>query len=266
MDLDNFFKIAHDQYYEVCPTAQRINHMLDDMGETIFNDHVAFRTFKHPDIGLEQIYFMFQGFGYEKKGEYYFKEKNLKAIHLEPENCFDHPKIFISELILDNYSDAFKNAVKSLLNQISGPLDIMDMIKNPRPWECGIHNYEILSQESEYASWLAAHGVRPNHFTLSLNNSNSFQSIVDLNNWLKSNDIKLNTSGGEVKGSESVFLEQSSTIADLVEVQFLDALRVVPGCYYEFAKRYKDNDGNYFQGFIETSANKIFESTNDTRK
>jgi len=36
----------------------------------------------------------------------------------------------------------------------------------------------------------------------------------------------------------------------------------VPSCYYEFAKRYADKSGEIYQGFVTTSADKIFESTN----
>jgi hypothetical protein len=36
----------------------------------------------------------------------------------------------------------------------------------------------------------------------------------------------------------------------------------VPGCYYEFARRYAMPSGQLYQGFIAKSADKIFESTN----
>ena len=82
---------------------------------------------------------------------------------------------------------------------------------------------------------------------------------------LKQNGFKLNKSGGEVKGSPDKFLEQSSTMAGLVKVAFDDKEMNIPGCYYEFAKRYNLSDGNLYQGFVETSADKIFESTHNTK-
>jgi len=57
-------------------------------------------------------------------------------------------------------------------------------------------------------------------------------------------------------------LEQSSTMADKVKVQFINTDAEVPSCYYEFAKRYPDSSGNLYQGFVSKSADKIFESTN----
>ena len=71
----------------------------------------------------------------------------------------------------------------------------------------------------------------------------------------------MNTSGGEVKGSKEVCLEQSSTLANTIEVEFKDGKLNIPACYYEFAKRYALKDGNLYKGFVAASADKIFEST-----
>mgnify|MGYP001471310139 CR=1 FL=1 len=80
--------------------------------------------------------------------------------------------------------------------------------------------------------------------------------------FLKSKGFKLNSSGGEVKGTPHVFLEQSSTLANRVEVKFTDGKKEIPSCYFEFAKRYALDSGELYQGFIAKSADKIFESTN----
>ena len=58
---------------------------------------------------------------------------------------------------------------------------------------------------------------------------------------------------------------QSSTRADAVDVMFADGVFRVPSCYYEFARRYPLPSGELFQGFVPTSANKLFEST-DVRR
>jgi len=68
-----------------------------------------------------------------------------------------------------------------------------------------------------------------------------------------------------VKGTPEKLLEQSSTLADRVEVMFQEGKFTVPSCYYEFAKRYEGADGKLFSGFVAGSADKIFEST-DFRK
>ena len=51
-------------------------------------------------------------------------------------------------------------------------------------------------------------------------------------------------------------------MADQTVVRFADGAEgQVPTCYYEFAKRYRDRNGVLFQGFVPTSADRLFEST-----
>ena len=50
-------------------------------------------------------------------------------------------------------------------------------------------------------------------------------------------------------------------MADKIDVNFTDGQHQIPGCYYEFARRYAGADGEIYQGFIAASADKIFEST-----
>ena len=49
-------------------------------------------------------------------------------------------------------------------------------------------------------------------------------------------------------------------MAKKISVAFSDGIYDIPGCYYEFAFRY-----NGFDGFITSSANHIFESTNEKK-
>lgn len=85
---------------------------------------------------------------------------------------------------------------------------------------------------------MAAIGYRPNHFTVLINNLKKYADVHTLNDFLKSKGFKLNSSGGEVKGTPRVFLQQSSTLANGVEVEFTDGKTEIPSCYFEFAKRY----------------------------
>jgi hypothetical protein len=122
--------------------------------------------------------------------------------------------------------------------------------------------YNRLREESEYAAWFYVFGFRANHFTVSINSLKKHNNILSVNELLKKNGFILNNSGGEIKGTPSDLLQQSSTIADKVNVKFLEGQFEVPCCYYEFAQRYPDSTGQLYNGFIEKSADKIFESTN----
>ncbi|MFP5459898.1 MAG: 2-oxoadipate dioxygenase/decarboxylase family protein, partial [Bacteriovoracia bacterium] len=108
---------------------------------------------------------------------------------------------------------------------------------------------------------VAAFGYRPNHFTVFINALKSFADIQSLNVFLKEQGVKLNASGGEIKGTPAVYLEQSSTLANNIAVTFDDGELTIPACYYEFARRYPLASGELYQGFVAASADKIFEST-----
>ena len=55
------------------------------------------------------------------------------------------------------------------------------------------------------------------------------------------------------------FLEQFSTLANKVEVQFTDCKKEIPSCYFEFAKRYRLDSDERYQSFVAKSVDKIFE-------
>ena len=109
---------------------------------------------------------------------------------------------------------------------------------------------------------MAVWGFRANHFAVSVNALQNFTTLESVNQALKDAGFSLNTSGGEIKGSADVLLEQSSTLADEAEVAFTDGVLSVPSCFYEFALRYPTADGSLYTGFVAASADKIFESTN----
>ena len=123
--------------------------------------------------------------------------------------------------------------------------------------------YQKLLDESEYAAWFYAFGFRANHFTVFINDLENFQEVADVNSFLKENGFELNSSGGEIKGTPIDLLEQSSTKSGLTEVRFIEGTKIIPCCYYEFAKRYKNKEGKLYQGFVAKSADKIFDSTNN---
>lgn len=252
-----------DVYRRINPQADQIVKLLTDRGEGIQNDHIAFRTFQDPRIGIDRLAEPFVAGGYQVGGEYHFQEKKLYAKHFQhPDPTL--PKIFISELLLDEFSEPFREIINRMLDQLPpdgnfhGPL-----CTEGRVWETSFADYEQLKKDSEYAAWMAAHGFCANHFTVYVNELSTVASLQELNDLLVANGFALNTEGGAIKGSPEVYLEQSSTVASVVEVPFTDAPHKVPGCYYEFARRYPLADGTMFEGFVTKSADKIFESTDE---
>lgn len=248
-------------YIAINPLAKKISDTLEAQGEKIINDHIALRTYNHPRVSVDVLAKPFLESGYQYKGDYHFPEKKLYAKHFEHADS-SLPKIFISELKLEEFSPELQKTVNELIAQIpAGQENQFDFVSIGRPWKVSTEIYNKLLKESDYAAWVAAFGYRPNHFTVFVNVLKKFPELTTLNSFLKAQGFKLNESGGEIKGSKEVCLEQSSTLANNIEVTFEDAKLTVPACYYEFAKRYPMTNGELYQGFVAASADKIFEST-----
>ena len=267
ISLKSLFEKMWDRYIITNPLAEDIYKVFQNIGESPVNDHIALRTWNHPKVNLEKIASIFEALGYEAKGEYHFAEKKLRAKHYE---LTDHssqqdilaPKIFISELLLEEFNQEVQEVINGLLISVTD-----QMINDPllctrgRLWDCSYETYMQLKKYSDYAAWVAAFGYVPNHFTISINHLTSFENIEELNQMIKKHGFVMNQSGGEVKGSPEVLLEQSSTLATVADVHFSDGVYQIPSTYYEFAKRYPTQDGKLYQGFITQNANYIFEST-----
>lgn len=260
-NIDSLFTAMWQDYLRMTPSAAKVHELLAKDGE-IINDHIALRTFNLPKVGLPVLAAHFEALGYRAAGDYEFKQKKLKAKHYEHPDP-TQPKVFISELLVEQFSPWLQQTVAGFVEQVTAA-DVVDdaFLYSGRHWQLDFATYEQLLAESEYAAWLAAFGYRANHFTVSINHLDGYETIVAVNDTLKHAGIVLNSAGGEIKGSPAVMLEQSSTMADHIPVAFSDGGHTIPSCFYEFALRYPQADGTLYRGFVEASADKIFESTN----
>jgi len=261
--LDQLLDILWKQYIEINPRAYSIFKLLENEGEKVVNDHIAFRTYNFDKVSIPKLDRCFTHFGYEWAGEYHFPEKKLYAHHYQHENEH-YPLVFISELKVEEFSGTLQTIVSHLVDQVpSGEIERWDFCACGRPWPVSFEQYQTLKQESEYAAWLAAFGFRANHFTIFVNELKNFAELSSLNAILKGKGFELNEREGPNKSSPEQLLEQSSTMAESVVVDFEDGPQEVPSCYYEFAKRYPNQEGKLYRGFIASSADKIFESTDN---
>ncbi len=257
-----FEHLWQDYTTRLCPSALKVQKLLTHQQGEPINDHIALRTFSGSKLGLEQLAKHFVELGYYQAGEYHFEAKKLYAHHYQHPEA-DYPKVFISELNLAACSETLRDIVNKLTHDIpSQYTDDVRFLFQGRPWRISKQDYAELSKESEYAAWVAAHGFGANHFTISVNALPGFADLEQVNDFLVWHHFELNHSGGDIKGSEAVGLQQSSTIADQVSVACSDGELCIPGGFYEFAKRFPLADGVLYQGFVEASADKIFESTN----
>lgn len=263
MKLDDFFASLWEDYVAMTPQAQRIKSAFEQRGETVLNDHVAFRTLALEPIGLERLEPHLLALGYRRFQPYEFPEKKLRAYgYLPPEE--GQPRVFLSELLVGELTQPAQAILRRCAAE-ANPACVgkPEVLWAGRLWEpIEWWEYELLAAESEYAAWVASIGIRPNHFTINVNALKHHPEVEDVLRVVEELGLKVNEAGGRVKGSPEVLLEQGSTMADRLEQPFAEGeTHEVPTCYYEFAKRYPRPDGKLFDGFVAASADKIFEST-----
>ncbi|MCX6231103.1 MAG: DUF1338 domain-containing protein [Bacteroidetes bacterium] len=263
MEYKAIFNKLWEGYINDNPHAKKIYDLFEADGESVINDHIAFRTFNDTRINIDILAKVFIANGFKEQNTYRFENKHLFAKHFEHKSDALAPRVFISEIILEDFSFEFQQIIKSEIDKIdTAKLNTDELIYAGNIWSkpsFGI--YEKLKQESEYAAWLYVFGFRANHFTVSVNHLKKYDSIEKVNSFLKNHDFLINSVEGEIKGSPAELLEQSSIKSGIISVEFIEGNFEIPSCYYEFAKRYKDTDGKLYSGFIAKSADKIFEST-----
>ena len=268
MSYQPIFDRLWQDYITQNPSTKQVYNLFISEGETVINDHIAFRTFDHPSVNVDRLSQVFLKNGYEFRRYYYFEQKKLNAKHFEHKTDKNAPRVFISELLTKEFSPYLQSTVREWIERIpSNVLGSDSLIHAGNVTGIPVFEvYEKLRSESEYAAWLYVNGFCANHFTVSVNHLMKYDSLPKVNEFLKSKGFQLNDTGGEIQGTPEELLEQSSIRAGIVKFRFAEGEFGIPGCYYEFAKRYPDTDGNLYSGFIAKSADKIFESTNFYKK
>jgi hypothetical protein len=268
MQVQEIFDKLWSGYIAQNPEAKSIYDSFTLEGETVENDHIAFRTIYDTRINVDVLARPFMEAGYVQKGYYIFEDKHLTAKHYEHKSDPSAPRVFISQLMTKHFSPELQSVLKQCAARVPDELVFgNELIFAGNVWgPPSYETYEMLRKESEYAAWLYVYGFVTNHFTVSINSLKKTDSILKVNQFLKDKGFMLNSSGGEVKGTPEELLEQSSTKAGILPIDFVEGTFEIPSCYYEFAFRYPDTDGKLYSGFIAKSADKIFESTDFYRK
>ncbi len=263
-ELDRLLLQMWHAFLAQAPDARAIHPHLSRANPQLAHDHIALRTFDLAPVNLGRLAVPFVRAGYRARGEYFFPQKKLFAQHFEHPDP-SQPKLFISELHVDQLSRPAQQLIRRLIAQIPDDRPARDgFCCSGRHWTLGAADYRQLLAESDYAAWLAALGYCPAHFAVLVNSLQSHASLEAIDAWLRQQGYPLNCAAGPVKGSPEEYLEQSATLASPVETLFSDGPACVPGSHYAFARRYPFPDGHLFQGFIAASADCIFESTDVT--
>ncbi|MEZ8981725.1 DUF1338 domain-containing protein, partial [Vibrio splendidus] len=117
MTPDLLFKSLWDDYiHRLCPSAEKVHHLLKE-DEALINDHIALRTFNVAPLGIETLAKPFLELGYKACGDYLFESKKLVAKHYEHPDP-NQPKVFISELKVEECSSDLQQIVAKLVEQV----------------------------------------------------------------------------------------------------------------------------------------------------
>ena len=142
MEKEVLFDTLWKDYIIQTPSALKINELLKQHGENVKNDHIALRTVNLPEVGIDKLAVLFKQAGYVEKDSYHFSDKKLNAKHFEHVSDVSAPKVFISELILEEFSDKLQQTVNLFVNKIpKGILELDALLVSGRTW--GTISYKI---------------------------------------------------------------------------------------------------------------------------
>ena len=249
----------------------------------IENDHIAFRTMGVPQLGIASFEKIFLHYGYTAKDNYFFENKKVNARWYAPPKE-DLPRIFISELIVDDFPEEIQDIIKSYTGEVEkDPVDSLDL-DNAAEVDTFLHSalwrvptwehYQKLQAVSEYAAWVIYNRYYLNHYTISVHNlAKGYNTLNEFNAFVTSLGVNLSNAGGYIKQSKDGNLLQSATISEMREATFFNGEKqLIPGSYVEFAERRvlpsyqhlpmkKIKKAHRREGFEAANADKIFEST-----
>jgi hypothetical protein len=282
--------------------ARTYQQMIEKAGGSIANDHIAFRTLRLAidqdsrsiQLGLPYLAKIIEALGYHQAGEYHFPAQFLYAhhyVHPEQDN-YDLPKLFISELIVDDLPENASSLIKQTVQSGDFPLNtdllrlesIDPQITNldrqtlltqlthlfHRPWQppqqSAVEQVNIVSQ---YGAWVMMHGYAVNHFTGYVNRQQTtkYRTIAQTIAGLTNLGVPMKS---EVEGSIESGLCQTATQAVIEQAWVKDQTGTLiqipwPYAYYEIAERYQiknsAGDAMLFTGFLSTQAQQLFEMT-----
>ncbi len=297
------------QNYRNRVTYARIyQQMIEEAGGLIANDHIAFRTLRltidqagHSiHLGIPYLAKIVEALGYQQAGEYHFPAQCLYArhyVHPEQDN-YDLPKLFISELIVDDLPEKVATLIKQtvqsgdfflytdllLLESIASlipkaidqqNLEIQASLTQlahlfSRPWQPAQQSaVEQVNAISQYGAWVMIHGYAVNHFTGYVNRQQTakYQTIDQTIEGLTNLGVPMKSA---IEGSIESGLCQTATLAAIEQAWVQDDTGKLiqipwPYAYYEIAERHqiKDSSGDLvlFAGFLSTQAQQLFEMT-----
>ncbi|AFY40797.1 DUF1338 domain-containing protein [Nostoc sp. PCC 7107] len=278
--------------------AQIYQNMIINAGGTLTNDHIAFRSLRlvvdtpqgEINLGINHLAQIALALGYEPAGEYKFAATHLYARHYRhPQQAeFDLPKLFISELIVDELPENIvrliyqtvsaipEKSISYLTPVVSNENNLASIIQQlkqtfTRPWQIPRRSVvEEVNKITQYGAWVLLHGYAVNHFTAYINRQNTpaYPDIETTASALANLGVPMKA---EIEGNVTCGLRQTATQAVTEMVNVLDDSShteiQIPWtyAYYELAQRYlietQPGKPELFEAFLSKNAQQLFEMT-----
>ncbi len=290
------WNLLWQDYRDRVTYARIYQQMIEEAGGSIANDHIAFRTLRlnidqnghSVRLGIPYLAKIAEALGYQQAGEYHFPEQFLYAHHYAhpDQNNYDLPKLFISELIVDDLPEDAANLIKetvqsgdfswypdfrssiNTLDQQTLLTQLAHLFK--RPWQPPKKfMIEQVNAVSQYGAWVMLYGYSVNHFTGYVNRHQTakYQTIEQTIAGLTNLGVPMKSS---IEGSIESGLCQTATQAAIepawVEDDTGKLIQIPwPYAYYEIAERHQiknsAGDSVLFGGFLSAQAKQLFEMT-----
>lgn len=288
--IRDVWDVLWQEYSARVSYARTYQQMITAASGNVANDHIAFRSLRlnidspqgEINLGIDYLEPVVKFFGYEAAGEYTFPETHLYARHYRhpQQEQFDLPKLFISELIVDELpADIVQLINQTVANanfiRFSPPLfkiqtsDIKKIFI--RPWQPPRRSVvEEVNKITQYGAWVLLHGYAVNHFTGYVNRQNTpeYPDIDTTVRGLAKLGVPMKA---EIEGDISCGLRQTATQAVTEMVTVLDDSNgkemQIPWtyAYYEIAQRYmveiEPGKPQLFDAFLGNNAQQLFEMT-----
>lgn len=286
------FSLLWQEYNARVNYARTYQQMITNAGGTVANDHIALRSLRllvdtpqgKINLGIDYLGKLAEALGYVATGEYTFAQTHLYARHyrhpLQAE--FDLPKLFISELIVDELPAHIaqliqKTVANTKLNLLTHPISSENLSPQQlqtafiRPWYPPLRSVvEEVNKITQYGAWVLLHGYAVNHFTGYVNRQNTaaYPDIDTTARGLANLGVPMKA---EIEGNISCGLRQTATQAVTEMVTVLDDISgaeiQIPWtyAYYEIAQRYpvevEPGKQQLFDAFLGDNAQQLFEMT-----
>ncbi len=294
----HLWKLLWRQYSARVNYARTYQQMITAAGGNVANDHIAFRSLRllldspqgQVNLGIGYLEKIVQALGYVASGEYTFAKTHLYARHYHhpQQEEFNLPKLFISELIVDelpsNIAQIIYQTVSSFEYQLTSDVNfLLETEENveiiakqlqqifTRPWLSPRRSLvEEVNQVTQYGAWVLLHGYAVNHFTGYVNGQNTakYPDIDTTASSLANLGVPMKA---EIEGNIACGLRQTATQAVTEMVTVFDdnsGLEIqIPWtyAYYEIAQRYpveiEPGKQVLFDAFLGSNAQELFEMT-----